>query len=341
MEEEKNTGDTHAVGDSKEGGHHTESTDISLPAIENSGTPEKKSFWENFKKPNFLGICILISALIISGTIVYTARDKNTGPKVADAKTIAKLEKMVLPPGGIELPVRWNDLGKQLADSGTIDLKKFEELYVQRGGMDETAKKLLYESENGRIVINKDNADELLNLLWALGLANKNVILDKGPINDKKYGGDPSKFASTGGWPLAKGNVMNHFSRHAMIPLTLEQQALVERTSQNIFRPCCGNSTFFPDCNHGMAMLALLELMASQGVSEGDMYRAALAANSYWFPDTYITIAQYLKTKGIDWDEIKAKELLSANYSSASGFQKIKSQVVPAEPKSGNGGCGA
>ena len=59
---------------------------------------------------------------------------------------------------------------------------------------------------------------------------------------------------------------MNHYSMHRFIVLTPEQQALVEKVSKGIYRPCCGNSVYFPDCNHGMAMLGLLELMASQGV---------------------------------------------------------------------------
>ena len=87
---------------------------------------------------------------------------------------------------------------------------------------------------------------------------------------------------------------MDHYNRHIFFKLTPEQQALVDKVSRGIYRPCCNNSTHFPDCNHGMAMLGFLELMASQGVSEQDMWKAALAVNSYWFPDTYINIATYI-----------------------------------------------
>lgn len=31
---------------------------------------------------------------------------------------------------------------------------------------------------------------------------------------------------------------------------------------------CCGNSTYFPDCNHGAAMLGFIELAVSQGLVE-------------------------------------------------------------------------
>ena len=73
---------------------------------------------------------------------------------------------------------------------------------------------------------------------------------------------------------------MDHYSRHTLIKLTQKQQALVDTVSRGIYRPCCGNSAHFPDCNHGMAMLGLLERMASQGASEQDMWKAALTVNS-------------------------------------------------------------
>ena len=89
-----------------------------------------------------------------------------------------------------------------------------------------------------------------------------------------------------------------------------------------------------------MAMLGLLELMASQGVSEEDMWKTALAVNSYWFPDTYLTIATYMKNKGIDWSEVNPQEILGANYSSESGYRRIASQVTKPQEQSGGSDCG-
>lgn len=255
-------------------------------------------------------------------------------------KQLALLEAAVLPQGGAVLPTVWGDLGKKLIESGVIDAEKFEKLYASRGGLRENDKKLLYSDSNGNLVINEQNSGLLLNLLWALGLGNKNEILEKGPIMDKKYGGDASRFASTGGWSLARGGVMNHYSAHRFIELTSEQQELVKQVSQNIYRPCCNNSTYFPDCNHGMAMLGLLELMASQGVSEQEMYKAALAVNAFWFPDTYLTIAKYLRTKGVSWSKVAPMAILGANFSSVSGYRQILEQVNPPSRKGSGSGCG-
>jgi len=132
---------------------------------------------------------------------------------------------------------------------------------------------------------------------------------------------------------------MSHYSNHQFIVLTAEQQQLVEKAVKNIYRPCCGNSTYFPDCNHGMAMLGFLELAASQGFDENALYQMALVLNSYWFSENYTTIAQYMDNQGIDWANVDAKEVLGQNFSSSAGYQKILSQV---QPKQGGGGgsCG-
>ena len=246
----------------------------------------------------------------------------------------------------IELPIVWGNLGARMINAGVIDRAKLEAIYAQRGGLTSEKKQLL-EEETGKLKITQENAGFILNLLWALGLGNKNEILEKGPMMTYGGAGSPAEalakagnFASTGGWTLAKGSAINHYSKHFFIVLTPEQQKLVERVSKNIYRPCCDNPTYFPDCNHGMAMLGLLELLASQGVSEDDMYKIALTVNSYWFPDTYLTIAKYLKEKkNIDWIDANPKEILGRNYSSASGYQNILSQITPPATQSG-GGCG-
>jgi hypothetical protein len=252
---------------------------------------------------------------------------------------IATIEKTVIPDNGIILPLDWGDLGSQMVETGVIDKDKFEAIYASRGGLSKEDTKLLYGKDNKSIVMNRENSGILLNMLWAFGLANKNEILEKGPMVDEKYGGNAGKFASTGGWNISVGDSMNHYSKYAFITLTQEQQDLVERVSKNIYRPCCGNSTYFPDCNHGMAMLGLLELLALEGVDEEEIYNIALAVNSYWFPDTYITLAEYFAQKGIDWTDVDSKEVLGVKYSSGQGYANILEQMEPTTIQKG-AGCG-
>ena len=295
-----------------------------------------------------LPVSIIIAALILAaawlynerlGPVVYSSKTNLTSSQQTIQKT--KLEEKVLPTGGVELPVTWGDLGKKLVSSGAIDGEKFKALYEQRGQFTSEYEKLLTGNNDGKLVITEENAPYLLNLFWALGLSNANPILvDSKEMMNPQFGG-AANFASTGGWTMAVGDVMDHYNRHIYFKLTPEQQALVDKVSRGIYRPCCGNSTHFPDCNHGMAMLGFLELMASQGVSEQDMWKTALAVNSYWFPDTYVTIATYMKDKkGVEWANVNPKEMLGLNYSSGSGFKNISSQVTaPSSSRSGNG-CG-
>ena len=291
---------------------------------------------------NLLSVALIFSSALIAGALIYSAGLKaiNAPASLVNAPASQSnfVAEEIIPKNGIELPVKWENLGKQLVESGAIDANKFETLYNQRGGLNNEDKNLLYGENNGNLKITSENSGYLLNLLWAFGLANKNEILENGPMTDSQYGG-AGNFASTGGWTMSQSDTMNHYGKHQFINLTNEQQSLVERVSKNIYRPCCGNSTYFPDCNHGMAMLGLLELMASQGVSENDMYRVALIVNSYWFPDTYLTIAKYFQNRGIDWKNINPKEILSSAYSSASGYQQVLSEVEPIQPQ-GGGGCG-
>lgn len=291
---------------------------------------------ETEKKDNFLSVSILISAVMVVAASAYALGRENVSGEAGFLLLPQEdgLEQKVLPPDGIPLPVRWGDLGAQMVQAGVIDVEKFEDLYG--GELNKEMKQLLYGADNGNIKINMQNSGTLLNLFWAFGLGNKSDVLENGPMT--AYG-DAGMFASTGGWTLAVGDAMEHYSRHRFVSLTREQQELVERVSKNIYRPCCGNSTYFPDCNHGMAMLGLLELMAAQGVTEDEIYRAALAVNSYWFPDTYLAIAKLFEKRGITWKDVNPREVLGADYSSAQGSQKVLREIEP-EPFRGGGSCG-
>ena len=249
------------------------------------------------------------------------------------------ISKVVLPAEGVTIPIKWGNLGAQMIATGVIDALKFESIYAQRGGLSDDEKNLLYGTAEVPFKLDAQNSATLLNLLWAFGLANKSEILATGPMQDPRYGG-ADRFASTGGWTLAKGEAMDHYSKHEFVVLSQEQAEMVKRVSENIYRPCCGNSTYFPDCNHGMAMLGLLQLMAAQNLSEAEMYQFALKVNSYWFPDTYLAIATYFAKQGVQWKDVDAKEALGSAYSSAAGYRKILTEVEP--PKSGGsgGGCG-
>ena len=285
-------------------------------------------------------VAIVIAGLLFSGTMLYSSKNPPAQTQTPAQDTrVSALEEAVLPSAGVVLPVTWGNMGSQLVSTGAIDAVRFKQLYLDGGVFSDEYKNLLTGTQNGKLKITKENAGYLLNLFWALGLASKNPILDAGEMRDPAYGG-AENFASTAGWTMAKGDAMNHYSKHVFFTLTPQQQALVDKVSRGIYRPCCGNSTHFPDCNHGMAMLGLLELMASQGANEQDMWKAALAVNSYWFPDTYLTIAAYMQNKDIVWKDVQPQEMLGSSYSSAQGYASIAAQIVQPQEQQGGGGCG-
>ncbi|MAZ30202.1 hypothetical protein CL655_02865 [bacterium] len=323
--------------------------DPSLPDVESSAT-ETTAVGQSIN-PWKAATLVLATSLIFTlafGTLWMTGVIQIAGPGNTMAMKGGAGEEMekdptVLPsvmPESVPLPISWGDLGQKMLSAGVIDEAKITQLYEARGGMSDTMRSMLYNTSAGDVVMTQDNAQDMLNLFWAFGLANQNPILSEGPMTDEQYGGDPSRFAATGGWTLRRGDIMDHYNNYPWVSLTAEQQALVERVSQGIYRPCCNNSTYFPDCNHGMAMLGLLELLAANDVSEEEMYDIALGVNTYWFPGTYETIAAFTAQNGIDFADVPAKDLLGQGLSSASGFAAVKQSLAgPAQTTAGGGGC--
>jgi hypothetical protein len=292
---------------------------------------------EIYKNFSIWKISVFVMGIIIMFTQFYDVNVVRMVKEALRERADAKIENMVVPPGEVVLPISWEDLGDQMVQVGVIDERKFEELYVNRDQLYE-AREVLYGSE---FKISRENSDIALNVLWAFGISNKNIILEEGPMMDEQYGGDAGRFASTGGWSLSVGSPMDYYSKFEFVTLSSEQQARVENVSKHIYRPCCNNSTFFPDCNHGMAMLGLLQLLAVQDLSEQEMYDVALKVNSLWFPDTYIAIAHYLDKKGIEWEDVDAKQILDEEFSSSSGYQGVLAEITPpTSTQSQGGGCG-
>jgi len=260
-------------------------------------------------KNKLLAITFLLITFV-GLTYFYKSKTQNLTQNKPIKKLIKKdytyYSKLVTPEKGYTVPIKWGDTGIKLVKSGGIDLKKFQNNYSDKKYQDLLT--YLTESKNKSITINKDSAYFWVNTLWALGLTQKSQVLEEG-IMGTEYKDRIGNFASTGGWNLGAKDAVSLYSSTNIIPLTPKQQSLVTKVSANIYRPCCGNPTSFPDCNHGMAILGLLELMASQGFSEQEMYEASLAFNSYWFPSTYTDLAYYFETtENTSWNKVAPKK---------------------------------
>ncbi len=257
-----------------------------------------------------------------------------SGKKLAD---LSQLAEEVLPKAGFELPIAWGDIGPQLVTLGVIDLEKFKKTVQPT----EDQLSILVKGSTENIRIDATNSQFVVDVLWALGLAQKSIVYEEGPMG-KENKKDVGNFASTGGWNLGKGDAVKYLSKFDLISLTTDQQKKVGEIAQNVYRPCCGNSTWFPDCNHGMAALAAIELMVAAGINEDAIYKNVLKLNSFWFPDSYLAVAAYFARQGTSWDNVDAKTVLGKTYSSGQGATLIQQKVgeIPGRPKSA-GGCGA
>lgn len=296
--------------------------------------------------PLWMVLLIVLNSTLAMGFVQYylinlqLQKDIKELSKTLDpAQMVAELQKEVLPQKGYMTSLKWKDLGKKLVEAGAIDKQKYEEIFTASSdGADHM--KYMDGNWDENIAINEQNARFMVNTFWALGLVNKSKVLDGGPMRGE--GIETANMASTGGWTLGTKPAMEIYSSQPIIPLTDEQQDLVKRIAENVFRPCCGNSTYFPDCNHGMAALGYIEWAVYNGLSEQQIYKDLLVLNSFWFPQNYVEMAVYFEKQNIKWKNVDAKLALSSAYSSAQGAQRIKQSIqsVPGAGGGGGGGCG-
>jgi hypothetical protein len=258
---------------------------------------------------------------------------------------MAVIAQQVNPSEGYALPVKLGDLGSRLIAAGAIDYQKFRQIYAEAGQpLTDDQITILTKGSNQPIAINPDNAYFLLNFFWAVGLTNQNKILTTG-LMMKTGKENVGNFASTGGWTIGSRSPIELYASAPLVALSAEQQRRLEEVAHQVFRPCCNNPTDFPDCNHGMAMLGLLELMAAQDATVDEMFTAAKYVNAFWYPQQSLELAMAFKAaQGMDFAAIDAKELTSINLSSGTGFQGVhqwlaNNGLLPQGPDGGNN-CG-
>ena len=297
------------------------------------------SFWE-----------MLITDPILTGVAYGNSLKKlssDNSIKIAGNTDMSELYtetvKKVLPESGFQSKINLGDSVIRLAENGVIDRDKFETLYEKRGGLPKEFKTVFDKSADSPMLLTQENAGFYLNFLWPLGLSNYMSTNKDSPVNSDNL----FKFASTGGWNLGmEKNGGAYFNKFEIVPLTSEQEALVTEVAKNTYRPCCNNSSFFQDCNHGSAMLGLLQLGASQGLTEEELYREALAFNSFWFPQNYIQTALLFKiNNNMDWEDVNPKEIMSYKYSAVSPWSNNVAKVISKIPnllpkQEGGAGCG-
>src|SRR3989338_4876501 len=127
-------------------------------------------------------------------------------------KTVVNVEVLkasIFPEKGYKTKIVLGDAIPKLVETGAIDLEKFKKLYASRGGLTEEQLKLLTQPTTEPLVMTPESMGFLINVLWPLGIANKNPVLDE----TADYDG-VANLAATGGWNLGKEDTMTFFNKH-------------------------------------------------------------------------------------------------------------------------------
>ncbi len=276
---------------------------------------------------------------------VQSAPSNIVGPSAAGTNTLnfSSIAEQVYSARGVTLPVKWGSIPNQLVDSGALNLSFVEgSLISANQPLTNVELGMLNGTKNGNVTFNHSSALFTLYMLWAVGINNRNPIINNGPVMN--YGGSPYDLASTGSYgPLGKLSLGNL----SLIGLTASQQDLVDTIASNVYRPCCNNPAMFPDCNHGAAQLGLIELMVSQGKNETQIYNALKEFNSFYYPQQYFDIAVFFNyTQGMSWNSVPANEVMGYNFSSATGYSNVyeainSSEVLGRTGSGSEGSCSA
>lgn len=269
----------------------------------------------------FFVIAILIYQLTaifggLSAKDVGSIKEGTITTESGEEIVISDFIEIVTPKAGFKTSVRWGDIVAKMVKEGVLDPQKLEGILTKNYSQEMKPEwKAVLVGEDTTLSIDNDNAVFMMYVLWTLAKHNNNQILTSSPIASYFENYD------IGVGRPGYGDVL-------LLSLTSEQQAIAKKVAENAYRPCCGNSTAAPDCSHGFSALGLIELMASQGFSEKEIFDTFIQFNSFWFPETYIKNALYFKaTEGLDWKDVSKELVAGAEYSTLQGSYKAKNYL--------------
>ena len=304
---------------------------------------------------------------LINNTATYHNTTNTTTRTLSGNISASILFAQVTPQTGYTLSFKWGGSIKKLVDAGALNVSNLTIiLNNSHQPLTLSEKEILNGTYTGYIQFNSTNTEFVQIVLWGLGINNNNTIITKGPIinastpyADSINANSTLKqrlnqnvtsqwvashyFASTGGYgPIGKlqMGMLN------VINLTPLEQGEMYDVATHSYRPCCDNPTAFPDCNHGAAALGLIELLASQGANQTQMFSAVRYFYQYQFPQQYAEIAAYFDSQGMNYSQVNSGVVMGFNFSSYSGFSNVnqylqKNGILQQLSGSSSASCGA
>lgn len=270
-----------------------------------------------------------LSQFISPVTITEDATTKEVAIETSKGEIKINPEKItqeLLPERKI-LPATWQGIPYQLAERKIVDIEKLKAYSVKFGQKITEDDLAIFEKDyNGNIEITPNNSVLIYNVLWAIGFVNKSPILD---YELEKYGWDTVKnlagyyfsFANLGNGSTLPQSGYNYLE---LTTLSAEQKNAIMKIAGKSAVPSCGNPLHLPDCSCSFAIGALIQLMASQGFTEKQIYQAMKDIYPYRFPGIYVRHAVLFKiTENKNWQDIDAEQLVSMEFSSAHGVARV------------------
>ena len=313
-----------------------------------------------------------VSKLINNAATYHNTTNTTTRTLSGNTISTAILFAQVTPQTGYTLSFKWGGSIKKLVEAGAINVSNLTTiLNNSHQPLTLSEKDILNGTYTGYIQFNSTNTEFVQIVLWGLGINNNNTIITKGPIINAStpYANSINAnstlkqqlnqnitnqnitsqwvashyFASTGGYgPIGKlqMGMLN------VINLTPLEQGEMYDVATHSYRPCCDNPTAFPDCNHGAAALGLIELLASQGANQTQMFSAVQYFYQYQFPQQYAEIAAYFDSQGMNYSHVNSSTVMGFNFSSYSGFSNVnqylqKNGILQQLSGSSGASCGA
>jgi len=274
----------------------------------------------------FIILAFFVTMLLIyQVTTIFGGNSVKEGEKIKEGTiTTEKGEEIVIsdfievvtPKAGFTTNVQWGDIVTKMVKEGVLDPQKLEGILTKNYSQEMKPEwKAVLAGEDTNLTINNDNAVFMMYVLWTFAKHSNNEILTNSPI--------ASYFEN---YDIGVGRA--GYGDTTLLTLTPDQQKIAKKVSENAYRPCCGNSTAAPDCSHGFSALGLIQLMASQGFSEKEIFDTFIQFNSFWFPETYIKNALYFKaTEGLDWKDVSKELVAGEKYSTVQGSYTAKNYL--------------
>lgn len=292
-------------------------------------------------------LLLMAVAMGLAGGYMLWGRGETNGlnERAGSVEGQPTAQSVIKLPEQYTVPAAFGSIGPRLLEMGAIDLELFVQIYRQSGQpLTDEQLRILADGGDMSITIDRKNAYFLLNLLWAFGLTNQNPILETGPLTQNSQG-RIEVYASTGGWTVGSLSAGELYDSTALVTLTPAQQERLEEVAYTVYRPCCNNHTAFADCNHGMAMLGLLELMAAQDATVDEMYEAAKNVSAFWFPQQVAELAIFFNaSRGEDFVDVDSRDAVGRYYFSSAGYQAVHQWLVTNDllerTRDGGSSCG-